>query len=199
MRIALVCVGILAAAVQSANAETCEETFARLYLGGNGEKPVKIHVTQEIKCNKPSINEFYYAKLGHWMTKMIDPANQGWSLGYNNALFTSADKGKTWKRVSAMDSQKNKETQDKNKRDNAKTVKNASCAEEDLGGVAHQTVEADFKSLHGSKSDNRFKYWVNKDAGQITKATYHIKQTGFESFTTQLIEPAGDLKLPEPK
>lgn len=199
MRRTLLLASILVLTVQPAGAETCEETFVRLYVGGNGETPAKIHVTQEIKGNKPSINEFYYAKLGHWMTKMIDPADQAWSLGYNNAFYTSSDKGKTWKKVSAMDSKKNKETQDKNRQDNAKTVTNASCAEEDLDGVAHQTVEADFKSLHGSKSDNHFKYWVNKQTGQISKATYQIKGTGFESFTTQLVEQVSDLNLPMPE
>lgn len=198
MKSVLLCIGLLVLALQPASAETCHETFVRLMISGNGEKPAKIHVTQEIKGSKPSINEFYYAKLGHWMTKMIDPANQGWSLGYNDGLFTSSDKGKTWKKISTMDSQKNKENQDKNLRENAKTAKNASCGEEELDGAPHQTVEADFKTLQGSKTDNHYKYWVNKETGHIAKATYHTKGGAFESFTTQLIEPLTDLALPTP-
>ena len=76
-----------------------------------------------------------------------------------------------------MDSQKNKENQDKNKRENAKTVKNASCGEEELDGAPHQTVEADFNTLQGSKTDNHYKYWGEQ--GNRTHFKSHLPYQGW--------------------
>ncbi len=180
-------------------AEPCEEKFAQLLIQGNGEHPVTIRITSEPKGGKVSKNDFFFKATGHWMTVMTDPANQPITLAYNNTMYTSADKGKSWKKVREMDSEKNRLDNIKNQEANAKTIKNATCGEEMLAGVMHDTVEADFDTVQQYKSSNHYKYWVNRETGWITKATYDSKSSGYESFTTQLIEKTPDLKLPMPE
>lgn len=189
---------LISASSISALAESCHEKFVRLMVDGNGAEPAKIHVTQEIKGGATSINYFYQAGDGHWMTEMIEPANQDWVLTYDNTMFTSSDKGTSWKKLRTLDGGQ-PDAARKNREENATTTKNAACGAEDLNGVAHETVEADFETLQNFKTENHYKYWVNRETGKITKATYQMKGSGFESFTTQLIEPAPGLELPTPK
>ncbi len=199
MRPALAALAILLATTYPALAETCHEKFVRLMVGGNGDKPVKIRVTQESKGAKPSENDFFQQKTGHWMTVMIEPAGQPWVLTYNNIMFTSADEGKSWQKIRTFDSEQNDESARNDRRENAKTVRNAVCGEEMLDGVAHDTVEADFNVVQTYKSENRYKYWVNRETAWISKATYRTKGEGYEGFSTQIIVSAPDLSLPTPE
>ena len=199
MKPALIAIAILFAFASAAQAETCHEKFVRLMVDGNGDRPVKIHVVQETKGAKPSVNEFFQQKVGHWMTKMIDPANQPWVLTYKNTMYSSADEGKSWAKIRAVDSALNAENGLKARQENANTVSNAACGEEDLDGVAHDTVEADFNSLQSFKTENHYKYWVNRETGWISKVTYLSKAEGYEGFTTQTLEPVPDLSLPTPE
>jgi len=186
-------------AASPASAETCEEIFVRLLTEGNGDGPVKIHVTQDIKGAPATTNYFYQASPGHWMTEMIDPAGQPWVLTYDDAMYTSADEGQTWKKLRDLDSGGNADAAKETMKANAATTRNAVCGEEDLNGVAYDVVEADFDMLQGSKTENHHKYWVNPQNGFIDKAVYEMKGAGFESITTQVIEPAPDLDLPTPE
>jgi len=132
------------AVAPSARAENCTEKFVRLLINGNPDTPVVIGVVQTVNGGTPSKSTFSQLKLGHWMTATIEPANMQWTLGYNNSMFTSADKGKTWKKIRDMDSAKNKENGEQNRRENAKTVRDATCGDEVLDGVKHETVEATY-------------------------------------------------------
>ena len=199
MKPALAAIVLIFVSALTAQAETCHEKFVRLMVDGNDDQPVKIHVVQESKGAKPSTNEFFLQTTGHWMTKMIDPANQPWVLTYNNTMYTSADEGKSWAKIRAVDSAQNAASGLRDRQENAQTVSNAVCGEEVLDGVAHDTVEADFKTLQNFKTENHYKYWVNRETGWISKATYQTKGEGYEGFTTQVIEPAPELSLPTPE
>lgn len=199
MRPAIAATVMLIVSVQPVLAETCHETFVRLMIGGNDKGPVKIHAIQEIKGGSTSTNDFFQLSSGHWMTKMIDPANQPWALTYKNTMYTSSDEGKSWKKIRSVDSPQNEEQVRKDQQENAETVNNAACSEEMLDGVTHDVVEADFNTLQNFKTENHFRYWVNRETGWISKATYRMKGDGFESFTTQLIEAAPELTLPTPE
>lgn len=199
MRPAIAAAALLLASVQPGLSETCHETFVRHMIGGNDKGPVKIHVVQDIVGGSKSTNHFFQMSTGHWMTQMIDPANQPWTLTYNNTMYTSADKGKSWKKIRSFESQAQGEIALKNRKENAKTVKNAACGEEVLDGVMHDVVEAEFNTLQNFATENHFKYWVNRDTGWISKADYRMKGKGFESFSTQIIEAAPDLTLPTPE
>lgn len=199
MRLTLAASVILLATTQPGLADPCKEKFAQLLIHGNGPHPVTIRITSEPKGGKVSKNDFFFKATGHWMTVMTEPANQPITLAYNNKMFTSADKGKSWKKVREMDSEKNRLDNIANQEENAKTIKNATCGEEMLDGVPHDTVEADFDTVQQYKSSNHYKYWVNRESGWITKVTYASKSAGYESFTTQLLEKTPDLKLPMPE
>ena len=199
MRSTIAAIAIFIASTGSGFAETCHDKFVRLLIDGNEDGPVKIHAVQEIKGGMTSTNNFFQVSIGHWMTQMIEPANQPWTLAHNNVMYTSADEGKTWQKIRTMDSGQNKDASIKAQQENAETVKNAACGEEELDGVMHDTVEADFNILQNFKSENHYKYWVNRETGWISQATYDLKGQGFESFTTQVIESAPDLTLPTPE
>ncbi len=187
------------ASLQPGHAETCLETFTRLLVDGNGDTPVKIHAVQEIKGGMTSSNDFLQVETGHWMTRTIEPTNQPWVLTYNNTMYTSADKGATWTKLRTVDSAENRKNALKNQRENAATARKAVCGTEDLDGAAHDVVEAEFDTLQNFKATNHYKYWVNSQTGWISKTTYKMTGQGFESFTTQTLEPAPGLTLPTPK
>lgn len=195
----IVITGILAiASIQPALAESCQETFVRLLTEGNGDGPVTIHATQEMKGAAASENYFYQAAPGHWMTEMIDPDTQPWVLAYDNVMYTSSDKGQSWDKLRDFDSSGNQDSAKADLKTNAATARNASCRKEDLDGITHDVVEADFDTLQNFKTENHFTYWVNPETGFIAKAVYAMKGEGFESVTTQLIESTPDLELPTP-
>ena len=183
----------------SAFADDCRDRFIKLLTVGNDEGPVKIHVTQEIKGAPASKNVFYQVTTGHWMTEMVEPATQDWVLTYDNTMYTSSDKGESWKKIRTLDSENNEEVARKNLTENSATTRNAVCGQEEVDGVLHDTVEADYDTLQNFKTENHFKYWVHPETGWITKATYLVKGQGFESFTTQLPTPAPGLELPTPE
>ena len=132
------------------------------------------------------------------MTKMVDPENQAWVLTHDNTMFTSTDKGQTWVKLRELDSEQNTETSKRNQAENAATTRDEVCGSEEINGVLHDTVAATYDTLQSFKAENHHKYWINPETGWIAKAYYHMKGSGFESKTTQLISKAPDLELPTP-
>nr|WP_321445749.1 hypothetical protein [uncultured Cohaesibacter sp.] len=181
------------------HAQTCLDRFKMLLENGNGDDPVKIHVTQEIVGGMKSTNYFYQAKPGHWMSEMIEPATMPWTLTYDNVMYSSADQGKSWTKVREMDSAANAKAAKEQMQANLKTARDAACSEEELDGVMHTTIEGAYTAAGGFKTENQNKYWVNPNTGFIAKAFYHMKADNFESKTTQMIEAAPDLDLPKPQ
>ncbi len=190
---------MLICTLEVASAKSCREKFVELLTKGNAEGPVKIHATQEIVGGPTTTNYFYQLETGHWMTEMIEPANQAWVLTYNDTMFTSNDKGETWQKLRELDSSANAENTNQNLLENAATTREEVCGSEEIDGVTYSTVEATYDHLQNFKTENRHKYWVDPDTGWIARAYYHIKATGFESKTTQLISKAPDLQLPKPE
>jgi hypothetical protein len=190
----------LAVAVASAQpglAETCQQKFQRIFLDNNGKGPVKIFITQEIKGAPTSKNIHYNTDDGNWMTEMVVPANMQWTLLRDNVMYTSADKGKTWKKLRAFDSQKGTNNARAQMVEDVKTASDIACGKDSLSGVAHETIEGRYTAVK-YKTTHQIKYWLNESDGWITKTTMKTKQAAFESFTTQLIERAPGLKLPKP-
>jgi len=126
---------------------------------------------------------------------MVDPANSQWSMGLNNVLYSSADKGETWTKVRDMGDQS--EAHQKSLDERAATVENAVCAEEELDGAMHQTVEADYKMLGSFNADIHDKFWVNPETGYVPKLETTMKSAAFESFVVQLLEPWAEPGFPE--
>ena len=194
----LISVATLSVAGSNCLAKTCTEKFAELMIGVNQDLSSEIDITTEPKNGPVQKNKFYYKKVGHWMTVMADP-KQPRSLAYNNVMYTSSDEGKSWKKIRTMDSEKNNENARKDRIENAKTIRNAICGEEQLDGILVDTVEAEFNAVGSYPSQNRYKYWVNRENGWVPKAIYHTQSSNYESVTTQLSQPAPELQLPMPE
>jgi hypothetical protein len=174
-------------------AETCHEIFVRLLDKGNGNMPTKSIAVQQTGKAQPTRNYHYHSGRDDWMSVAIEPDN-GWAtLVVADVMYSSKDKGKTWKKVRKVDTQSHKAAGEKTKKDALTTVKNAVCGKEVLNKVEHITVEADFE-YRQYKSSYHQKYWVHPKSGWISKS--HMQSNGFSAIQT--MEPMPDLKLPKP-
>ncbi len=199
MRRFIITTTVLLLSSPAAMAQTCPEKFVDLITNVYGNKgPSKIFITQDGKGTMKSKNFHYSDGKGHWMTEMIEPKNMSWTLGYKNAGYTSSDQGKSWKKAFEMNSeQQTSRTEDILKKD-AKTARDIVCGQEELNGVAHETIKGVYTSSV-FKAELTDKFWVNKKTGWISKKVGRMKSKAIDSTTVQVIEPAPDLKLPVPK
>lgn len=181
----------------AALADECRDEFIRLMTERNTDAPTKILVTQEIKGGMKTVNWNYQDGKGNWMSEMVEPANAQWSMGLDNVLYSSTDQGKTWVKVRDMEEQN--EAHQTSLDERAETVENAVCAEAELDGIAHRTVEADYKMLGSFEADINDRFWVNAETGYITRLDTQMKSSAFESSITQVMEPAPDLEFPKPQ
>jgi hypothetical protein len=188
-------VAILCAALATpAVAETCLESFVRLYVKGNGGSATKSTVTQQLGKAKPSRNYHYHSGKDAWMTVMIEPDNGTATLVRDGVMYFSTNKGKTWKKVRRVDGPEYKiPSEEVRKAEIEKTAGDAVCGKEELDGVTHNTVAADYESGQ-PKTKYRVKYWVHPKTGWITKSD----TTSAGYFSSQTMVPAPDLKLPDP-
>ncbi|MEM9278234.1 MAG: hypothetical protein AAGA76_06650 [Pseudomonadota bacterium] len=188
---------ILLAGTQIAVADSCSEKFIRLMTDRAAKEPTKILITQEIKGGAKTVNWNYQDGEGNWLTEMVEPANAQWSMGLNNILYSSADKGKTWSKIRDMGEQN--DAHQKSLEERSATVENAICGTAELDGVMYETVEADYKMLGSFNADIHDKFWVNPETGYVKRLETAMKNTAFESFVVQVLEPAPDLVFPTPE
>ncbi len=183
----------------TASAETCEEKYVRLMTQRNPGVPTRIHATTQIVGGMKSTNWNLQDDKGNWRTEMIDPENMPWSMGVDNFLYSSNDKGKTWQKIREMDEASSPEAVRNEQVERAKTVRNVECGQEEHDGVLHDTAVGEYDMSGGMKIEVREKFWVNPQSGYIPKSETTMKAAGFESFTVQLIELAPDLKITAPQ
>ena len=198
MKMLFTIIALLLVSVQSAQSDTCHDKFVHFLTEYKGFFPSQNYVVSTPKGGKTATNKFYMTKIGHWMTEMIDPPSP-WTLAYNNTMYTSSNKGKTWKNVGAIDSAKNNENTIRDQLINAETVTNAKCGEEEYKGVMHDTVEAEYSYLQFDTAKIYSKYWIDRKTGYVAKNTSDLSSKSYSSFTTQETEPAPGLVLPTPE
>jgi hypothetical protein len=130
--------------------------------------------------------------------EMVEPANAPWTLVYGGVMFISSDKGKSWKRLRAMDNEPNNDASRKNLEVAAATVKDAACGLEMIDGVPQDAVAATYE-MAAYKTVHRDNYWVALKRVWIAKSESFTRMAGFESIVTRLIEKAPGLTLLTPK
>lgn len=191
---------LFVASIVPAFADPCHDRFTELLIGGNQKMgPVRLHITQEIVGGKTSLNYHHSDGEGNGMTEMIEPVDDPWSLFIGDNMYRSDDKGKSWSFINSYDAEKSLADMKVAMTKDAAEAMGVACSEEDLEGVAHEVVEGNYNSTMASGASIYQKYWVNPQTGWIVKSYGHTKSGGFESKTTQLIEPSPDLVLPKPK
>lgn len=195
-RIAVLIIASLATPT-AALADDCRDSFIALMTDRTTKEPTKILVTQEIKGGMKTVNWNYQDGQGNWLTEMVEPENAQWSMGLDNVLYSSTDQGKTWVKVRDMEEQNDDHQKSLDER--AATVKNPICGKADLDGIAHRTIQADYKMLGSFDADINDKFWVNAETGYVTRLDTQMKSAAFESSITQVMEPAPDLKMPNPQ
>ena len=188
------------ASLAPAFADACQDRFAQLLVPGNQEvRPVRLHLTQEIVGGKTSLNYHYSDGEGNGMTEMIDPANAPWSLFLGDNMYSSSDKGKNWSFMNSYDAKKSlADTKEKLANDAAKAT-GVLCAKEEYDGLSHEVVEGNYNSTMVNGAAIYQKFWINPKTGWIVKSYSNLKMAGFESKTTQVVEPYPDLVLPKPE
>ena len=200
MKYSLLAAAVLALALgaRPAAADACLDRFVKILTDVSEKGPVKIHVTQQYKGAPATESVHYGLSSGHWMTEMVKPVNAPWALGYKGALYTSTDKGKTWKKARAMPMPTPEERM-KALRENAKTARNTRCGTETLDGATYDTVEGDYTFQGNMKIEYHHKYWLDPQSGFIRKAVYTFRSRAISGHVTQLIEKAPGLTLPIPE
>ncbi len=178
-----------------AMADSCKEEFIELMTNRTTTEPTRIHVVQDIRGAAKTVNLNYQDGKGNWRTEMLEPENAPWSMGIGNVLYTSSDKGKSWQKVREMDDAN--AAHDATMADRVSTVSNVQCGEEELDGVIHRTVEADYKMAGSFEADIHDKFWMNPETGYVPRLETTMKSASFESFLIQNLEPAPDLTFPQ--
>lgn len=186
--------------INAAFADACHDRFADLLINGSGQTgPVRLHITQEIVGGKTSTNYHHSDGEGNGMTEMIDPAGEPWSLFLGDKMYMSSDKGETWKFINSYDAKKSRADMKVTLTKDVSEATDVLCREEKINGVVHKVVEGKYNSSSMSGTAVHNIYWVNQHNGWIVKSYSHLKSSNFESKTTQVIEPAPELRLPEPE
>lgn len=184
----------LLAAAPPARADTCRDAFIKAWTASKPTVPVKIHVTQKVGNQKPTTNYNFTDPAGNWLTQMIDPPNAPWSMVRGKMMYVSTDQGKSWKKVRETDDAQSPEARRKYIEDAMTTVQGAVCGTEDLGGVRHATVAADYAPQAGFAV--REKFWLHPDTGRVSKSTSKNTFAGVQSETIQVIEYLQDYVFP---
>lgn len=181
-----------------ARADDCTDRFAELLVEGNGDVPVTITLRQRFKGAPETVNEFRADGEGNWITEMIDPPSMPWSMVRDDVMYTSSDQGKSWTKLREVDSAADSENARAMLRQDAATVRDTACGEEEIDGVSHEKVEGTYISsmLQGAEVTNV--YWVNSD-GWISRHTSRVVSSSFEMETEQVMVPGLKAEVPVPE
>ncbi|HOV04088.1 MAG TPA: hypothetical protein PLJ34_04730 [Hyphomicrobiales bacterium] len=200
MRSAIAAVLVLCAVSGPGLADECRDRFASLLAKGNPDDvAVKTHITQKVGGAPETRNYNYWDGTGDWMSEMIEPDNIPWSMARGDTLYMSTDKGKSWSKVRTLDAEQNKEDVDARRAEEAKTVRNTTCGEEEIDGVRYRVVEGDYTSMLPITYEHHNKYWLEPDTGWIARVSYETIGQGIEFSVLQVVERAPDLVLPKPE
>jgi hypothetical protein len=190
--------GVLLGPVQTAVADACLEAFVQAWT-----KPrpatgfVKIHITSQIAGQKPTMNyNISDLATGDWLTQMIDPPNMPWSMALGKSMYVSNDKGKSWRKDRDLEEAHSLEAVRKQVAENMKTAKNAKCGTEDLNGVPHATVEAEYIAQGNIFMND--KSWLHPQTNHIVKSESVMRQGKFEIKNIQIVEYLTEFTFPKP-
>ena len=200
MKKAVVTALVLMASARPGLAEDCGEKLSRLLIEWlEPRAPATAMMTVETKGQPTTRNEFMHLDWDKYMVKTVEPAGGPWYLTLDGTTWQSGDGGQSWTKAYSFDKDDTRAKGNEMVKQQASTVANAVCSEEDLGGVMHETIEADMTNTTNMVFQIHAKYWINPDNGFVTKTTMRMTAENFENFTTQEWTAAPDLTLPSPQ
>ena len=164
-----------------------------------GNTPGTAYMVNEITGQDVTEHEFLFADWDHYLFKPVVPAGGAWLLTYDGTTYQSTDEGATWVKAYSFDKDETHRINSESVKEQASTVRNAVCGEEDVDGIMHETIEADFSNLTPSRFELHNKYWINSETGYVTRSISHTMMEGFDSIGTQNWVPAPGLTLPIPE
>ena len=151
----------LFASVGNSFADECLDRFKAILTDQSDKGAFKTLAEQEIVGGMKSKNFFYQAKQGHWMTESIEPENLQWTLVHDNVMYSSSDKGFTWKKIRDMDSAANHAAALDALNANANTSRDAHCTQETIDGVVYEKVSGTYDTVSGFNAKNYHIYWID--------------------------------------
>lgn len=190
--------GALLGPVQTAIADTCLEAFVQAWTKPRPSTGfVKIHITSQIAGQKPTSNyNISDLATGDWLTQMIDPPNMPWSMAMGKAMYVSNDKGKSWKKVRDLEEGHSPEAVRRQVAENMKSAKNAKCGTEEINGLPHETVEAEYIAQGNILMKD--KSWLHPKTKGIVKSESLMRQGKFEIKNIQVVVYLTEFNFPKP-
>ncbi|MEP5153625.1 hypothetical protein [Planktotalea sp.] len=189
----------LIAMASVAHADECHDRFSKLLINGNPDiGPTRLHITQEIGGGSTSLNYHHSDGNGNGMTEMIDPADSPWSLFLGDNMYVSNDKGQSWTFQSSFDAEKGRADSKAALTKDLVAASDLVCGTEALNGSDYDVVSGRYLSSALAGAEIYEKLWIDPETGNIVQSYRHLKMTGFESKTTQVVELSPGLELPQP-
>jgi hypothetical protein len=201
MRFALMLVtglALLAFSAQSARADACRDAFMKVKTISKPAMASKSRIISLTQGQQPNTTHHFSNGAGDWMTQGVNQPNTPWSLEVGKVLYSSSDRGKTWKKERDMnDAGHDPEAVRKQVADASAAATNLICGSEEMDGLRHETFEADI-AFPQMNMTTREKLWLHPETGRVVKAHTIMRTGGMEITTTQFIEYLSELTLPKP-
>lgn len=184
--------------IQPAYAETCREQFIRIFAPSEkSQKSLRSYNTAT--TNGENEQKFNLFSIGdnHILSQALVPAAP-WSLIYNQQMFISNDKGKSWIKVRDLPDNELDEAALAAKTTGLAKIGNEECGTDTYEGKETNTIQADLDVTPEAPFKTTVKFWMDTETGNMLKSTTRTIMPGADHFVTQIIEQAPDLVLPTP-
>ena len=199
MKVIYSTLAILLSAIHPSYAETCREHFIRIFVPDeNSQKPFRSYNTSTTNGASEQKFNIFSTNANHVLSQALVP-EAPWSLIYQNKMYISNDKGKSWIKVRELPEKTNDEAARLAKAQAIAKIGNEECQNENYEGEEVLTVQADLDITPEAPFKTTLKFWIDKETGGFFKSTTRTEVNGSTHFVTQIIEQAPDLVLPTPE
>ncbi len=200
MLIAAIIAAIITGSTSAVLADECHDRFSELLVNGSAQEgPLRLYITQEIVGGKTSLNYHHSDGNNNGMTEMIDPEGDPWSLFIGDNMYSSTDKGQSWKLINTWDAEKSRNDMKAALTKDSADAKDISCGQDEIDGKQHDVIKGTYTSSMTGGATIAQTYWVDPSTGWLAKSYSHYQSEHFESKTTQVVQPATLMELPSPE
>ncbi len=191
---------LLAAATTNgpAKADPCIASFVKVMTDQSPKGAIRSRSTTTLPGQKPMISINHQSANGDWMTEVVEPAGMPWSLTIGKVMYSSSDKGKTWRKVRELnDAGHDPSTVQKEQREAADTAANVVCGFEAVDQKRLEKIEGDV-SYPKMNMTARLAYWIEPETRRVVRSWQRLSVGGGVTEIASSIEYVADLTLPRP-